>query len=131
MRKNFIAGPIGIALLAGLSAGAVAQEPMLRDAGENVSVRGAAPAAPLDKGPFIDEVDANHDGCLSHEEWTAAGAPESSYQGLKDANGCARFTSNPPPAGLDTNGDGKLTLAEMKAFDLRMRQQGPAARAAE
>jgi len=77
----------------------------------------------MDASGFIAEIDRNGDGCASHAEWKRAGAPESSYQGLKDDKGCvtaAHMNTVPGPDGIDTNGDGKLTLAEMKAFDKKM-----------
>jgi hypothetical protein len=84
----------------------------------------AQPAGkPMDVSPFFAEVDINKDGCASLAEWKKAGAPLSSYQGLKDEKGCvtlAKMNSTPAPDGIDTNGDGKLTLAELKAFDKKM-----------
>ena len=75
---------------------------------------------PLDIRPFVQEVDRNHDGCMSAQEWKAAGAPQSAYNMLKDERGCvteARMNATAPPDGIDLNHDGKVTLAEMKAFD--------------
>jgi len=83
----------------------------------------AGPADPsakptvLDKAPFIAEVDTNRDGCMDRAEWTAAGLPESMFRQLKDTRGCVQFTGAPAPAGLDSNGDGKLTVAKVLAFD--------------
>lgn len=76
----------------------------------------------MDVRPFVDEVDANHDGCMSKAEWTAAGAPASAYKVLADAKGCvtsAKMLATAPPPGVDLNGDGKLTLREMKEFDAK------------
>lgn len=78
----------------------------------------------MDVSGFIAEIDHNHDGCASRAEWRRAGAPMSSFEGLKDGRGCvtaAHMATVPAPEGIDTNGDGRLTLAEMKAFDKKMR----------
>jgi SnoaL-like domain/EF hand len=77
----------------------------------------------MDVSPFFAEVDTNKDGCASLTEWKRAGAPLSSFQGLKDARGCvtlAKMNSTAAPDGIDTDGDGKLTLAELKVFDRKM-----------
>lgn len=90
-----------------------------------VSAPAPAPAAgkTMDVRPFIAAIDRNRDGCASREEWQRAGAPLSSYDMLKDARGCVTaeaMAKVPAPDGIDTNGDGRLTLAEMKAFDKKM-----------
>jgi hypothetical protein len=76
----------------------------------------------LDLSPFFDEVDTNHDGCISEKEWFVAKLPKSAYSMLKDGSGCvtlkAMQTTAPPP-GIDLNGDGKLTASEMREFDRR------------
>jgi hypothetical protein len=77
----------------------------------------------MDVSGFIAEVDRNHDGCASRAEWRRAGAPLSSYESLKDDKGCvtvAHMRTVPGPPGIDTNGDGKLSLAELKTFDKTM-----------
>jgi hypothetical protein len=88
-------------------------------AGSAIAV--AKPA--LDVTPLLHEVDRNHDGCMDHAEWQAAGLPESAYRILKDDKGCvtaAKMTTTPAPDGIDLNGDGKLTAAEFRAFDRKM-----------
>lgn len=91
------------------------------------SAQAQAPTPPAGKRlniePFIAEVDVNKDGCMSAEEWKKAGAPQSSYDMLNNNKGCVmadkmRATEGPPD--IDLNGDGKLTLAEMKEFDKKM-----------
>lgn len=78
----------------------------------------------LDIAPFVAEVDADGDGCMTYEEWVVkAGAPVSAYNMLKNDKGCVtyeRMFNESAPGGIDANGDGKLTLAEMKAFDKKM-----------
>ncbi|MFT3763038.1 MAG: EF-hand domain-containing protein [Pseudoxanthomonas sp.] len=78
----------------------------------------------LDISPYVAEVDADGDGCMSYDEWVVkAGAPLSSYNMLKNDQGCVTFDrmfNESAPGGIDANGDGKLTLAEMKEFDKKM-----------
>ena len=86
----------------------------------------AAPALALDNAPLITSIDVNRDSCASHAEWRRVGAPESAYQMLKDGKGCVtveRMNAETPPPGIDTNGDGKVTLAELRAFDKLMSAQ--------
>jgi hypothetical protein len=102
-----------------------------------VPAKAAAAKAPLDLTFLLKAVDTNKDGCMSHEEWRAAGLPESSYQGLADARHCVtleRMKAGPAPDGIDLNGDGKLTVEEFREFDKKMaplmknrRAQQPAA----
>ena len=83
-----------------------------------------------DMSPFIAAVDTNHDGCMSHAEWKAAGAPESAYKMLADKRGCVTAQAMhdvPAPAGIDLNGDGKVTLEEFLEF---ARTHGPGAKPA-
>ncbi|MCA0242149.1 MAG: TonB-dependent receptor [Proteobacteria bacterium] len=87
----------------------------------------------MDVRPFFSEVDLDGDGCATREEWQRAGAPMSSYEMLKDARGCVTveaMSKVPAPDGIDTNGDGRLTLAKMKAFDKKMAPLMAAAAAA-
>ena len=81
---------------------------------------GGATKLNLDK--FVAEVDKNEDGCMSHEEWSGLGLPESSYNMLAK-EGCVTkqaMIDEAPPDGIDLNGDGALTVAEMKEFDQKM-----------
>jgi hypothetical protein len=78
-----------------------------------------SPAKPLDVTGFFAEVDKDHDGCITAKEWYGLGLPKSALDNLLDANGCitlAHLQSVAPPPGIDTNGDGKLTVAEFLAF---------------
>lgn len=80
-------------------------------------------SANADVAPFVAEVDANGDGCMSREEWEGAGAPISAYEMLHDETGCVTariMATTPGPSGVDLNSDGQLTLDEMKAFDRKM-----------
>lgn len=84
------------------------------------------PGMRLDNAPLIKALDTNHDGCVTHAEWAKGGAPESAYRMLKDDKGCvtlAKMNAGDPPPGIDANGDGQLTLAELKAFDKKMSAQ--------
>jgi len=77
----------------------------------------------LDVRPFVQLVDTNHDGCMSLKEWKAAGAPMSAYRSLSNADGCVTYEkmmNTQPPPGIDANGDGRLTLAEMIAYAKKM-----------
>jgi hypothetical protein len=78
-----------------------------------------AASKPLNIDPFFDAVDTNKDGCMSREEWLAAGLVDDTY--TKVGNGAKCITrkmmaESNPPAMLDGNGDGILTLAEVQAF---------------
>jgi len=108
MHQKFQPSIYGVAIVAALAAGA------------------AQAQAALDNSPLITALDANHDGCVSQAEWKKGGAPESAYQMLKDDKGCVtlvRMNAETPPPGVDLNGDGKVTLAELKAFDKKMSAQ--------
>jgi len=70
---------------------------------------------------LIAEVDTNKDGCLSKAEWVAAGLPDGTYsilEGQAAVRDCVtdkELTKGPAPAGLDTNGDGYITVAKLRA----------------
>ncbi len=82
-----------------------------------------------DISDIIKSIDANRDTRLTHEEWTAAGAPESAFS-LFDKNKrgyttAKEFAAGTPPDNIDANHDCKLTLAEMKAMDNNGPSGGP------
>lgn len=89
---------------------------------------GGAPAKNPDMSGFAAEVDTNHDGKMSREEWAKAGLPFSSFNGFERGRGyvtLADYQTNPAPKGIDLNGDGILTVAEFKAFDAQMAGKQP------
>jgi hypothetical protein len=69
---------------------------------------------------LIAELDTKHDGCIHKEAWIAAGLPEGTYsilEGQAAVRNCVtatELTKGPAPAGLDTNGDGYITVAKLK-----------------
>jgi hypothetical protein len=79
-----------------------------------------------DPTPLFNSLDANHDGKVTHEEWTKAGAPEKLWQALAakervKAHGYITLydlVMNPKEVqitGIDTNQDGYITLEELLA----------------
>lgn len=94
----------------------------------------AAPAgagqnsAALDQSPMFTEIDADKDGKATEAEWKAAGAPDMVFQ-MSDAdkNGCLTLDElgkSSPPAAVDKDKDGKVTLSEVKEFMASMPAQG-------
>jgi hypothetical protein len=71
---------------------------------------------------FIAELDKNKDGCISHDEWVGAGLEEFNFKMLEQQaakRDCVTETEllkGPSPEGMDTNGDGYLTVAKMLAY---------------
>jgi Ca2+-binding EF-hand superfamily protein len=88
----------------------------------------------LDPTPFIQEVDTNKDGNVSKQEWQAAGLVEMVFSRF-DSNNKGYLTKSDlagmyhPPT-LDSNKDGKLSLAEMKAHMAKQAAAQPAQGAA-
>ncbi|MFC7049963.1 hypothetical protein [Emcibacter nanhaiensis] len=113
-------------MIVGLMAGV---SPLTACADEETPAKGAK----LDIRPYVEAIDANGDGYMSHAEWQKVGAPQSSFQMLdKDKDGNVTFEemdSEAPPPGIDANKDGKLTLQEMLDFDKimseKMKNQAP------
>lgn len=100
-------------------AGAPANQPAQQVAGK-----------PLNIDPFFDAVDTNKDGCMSKEEWLAAGLVEDTFNVVSKGAKCITrkmMAESNPPAMLDENGDGILTLAEVQDF----LKKGAAANAAK
>jgi hypothetical protein len=68
---------------------------------------------------FLAELDVNKDGCISQKEWVGAGLPEFHFQTLSaqaEKSDCVtkkEMLIGNPPDGIDINGDGYLTVAEM------------------
>ncbi len=76
-----------------------------------------------DFSPVTEAVDTNHDGKMSLEEWTAKGLPMSSFNMFEKGRGYVTqkdYEENAAPAGIDINGDGKLTVEEFIEFDKSM-----------
>jgi len=93
---------------------------------DNAGIAQSVPAANPDMTGFAHEVDSNGDGKLSRAEWTAQGLPDSSFTMFEKGRGYVTlkdYQSNPAPAGIDIDGDGKLTVAEFREFDRKMSAQ--------
>jgi hypothetical protein len=71
---------------------------------------------------MIEELDTNKDGCVSLQEWLAGGLPASIYatlEGQAEKRDCVtgrEMTKGTVPEEINTNHDGYLTVAEMKAY---------------
>lgn len=71
---------------------------------------------------MIEELDTNKDGCVSKAEWLAGGLPASIYpilEGQAEKRDCVtgrEMTKGTVDAAIDTDGDGYLTVSEMKAY---------------
>jgi EF hand len=81
------------------------------------------PAKNPDMSEFAKSVDADGNGQLSRAEWQAQGLPASSFNMFEKGRGFVTlhdYQINAAPAGIDINGDGKLTIAEFKEFDQKM-----------
>ena len=76
-----------------------------------------------DATPLFDAIDTNRDGRLSRREWRRAKAPEPSWHMFMSKDKIRRqgyisradFLAEAPPPGIDTDCDGKITLAEFLA----------------
>ena len=81
------------------------------------------PASNPDFSPVTAAVDTNKDGKMSRAEWEAAGLPDSSFNMFEQERGYVTqedYEKNAAPAGIDINGDGKLTVEEFIEFDKSM-----------
>jgi len=109
-------GPGGQASTAGAPQGAPG-------GGQGGGQGGSAPSGMVyyKSDKLIAELDTKHDGCIHKEAWIAAGLPEGTYSilegqaAVRDCVTAKELTKGPAPAGLDTNGDGYITVAKLKA----------------
>ena len=74
----------------------------------------------LDQTPMFNEIDENGDGKATAAEWKTAGAPDMVFQ-MVDSNKDNEVTfeelsASSPPAAVDKDEDGKVTLSEVKEF---------------
>src|ERR1035437_52595 len=88
---------------------------------------GKCPPSPAgrkaDASPIIDAIDTNKDGKMTHKEWQAAGAPEASWNMFMKKDKIKKqgyiprevFLPDPPQNGIDTTGDGKITIEDFGA----------------
>jgi hypothetical protein len=110
----------GFFCFAFLSTTAMAQQP------QAATTQTSAPAKSeqdkskkLNVDKFVDELDKNRDGCVSHSEWVNAGLLEFNFEALsaqaekKDCVTKKELLIGNPPDGIDINGDGYITVAEM------------------
>ena len=130
MRLTRILPAVGFCLFGGL---------LLAQSGGSGGPNGAPPQGAPGPGPapgsagqssgvhlkpdkMIAELDTNHDGCISKKEWTSAGLPEAIYgtlEGQAEKRDCVtakELTKGPAPAGIDTNGDGYMTVQKLKDY---------------
>jgi hypothetical protein len=81
---------------------------------------GAPGGAKLDQTPLFKAVDANKDGLVTQDEWTAAGLDAGIFGMInsqkKPALNYEEFSAVSPPGTADADKDGKVTVEELKKF---------------
>ncbi len=89
---------------------------------------GAPGGAKLDQTPLFQAVDANKDGLLTQDEWTAAGLDAGIFGMINSQKKAAlnyeEFSAVSPPDTADADRDGKVTLEELKKFMASMPAPG-------
>jgi hypothetical protein len=92
------------------------------------------PDMTYDPSPIVNAIDTNMDGIMSREEWTAAEAPEPSWnffmEKLENKGYISRedFLNEAPPDGVDANCDGFISVWEFlatKEWDMSGAGDGP------
>jgi|WetSurSiteA1Bulk_404760.scaffolds.fasta_scaffold43695_2 hypothetical protein len=118
---------IGIMFYALPSTAVLAQPPQVSSPQVSVSLaseQGRSKKLNVDR--FVAELDTDKDGCVKHAEWVSAGLHEFNFQALSaqaEKNGCVtkrELLKGDPPGGIDINGDGNLTVAEMLEYQKKI-----------
>lgn len=128
MRKLLVPALAGMAFLAGCQqTDDAAETPVPDEAASTAPESGPPPMGDPADNPdmteFAAEVDSDGNGEMSRAEWEAAGLPNSSFDMFEKGRGFVTlkdYQENAAPAGIDLDGDGKLTVEEFVAFDRQM-----------
>jgi hypothetical protein len=89
------------------------------------------PKMKVDASPLVAAIDLNKDGKLTLDEYKAVGAPENSFKFFTSKSHLDYVTPDqllkePPPDGMDTACDGKITLEKLRAFAAKQSAGGGA-----